>query len=62
MIYMPQLAQIILYDLEGRKILSKSINGGTNAIEVDHLSEGTYIYEIVELEKVISGGKVVVAK
>jgi len=54
-----QSARILVFKLDGRKVLDKQIEGKGNLISIDitNLSEGLYIYEVRQNNQVISTGK-----
>lgn len=47
-------ASVILYDLQGRKVLSKSLNTKLNRIPVNNLNTGVYILKIITQKGVLS--------
>ncbi len=46
-----------LYDLNGRLVLSCSLDSHITSIETDHLLSGTYLYSIIKNNEIIETGK-----
>jgi hypothetical protein len=56
-------ATFVLYDLAGNKVKEDLIGSLTNAINVNSLTDGLYIYNIIDNNKsVISAGKLIIQK
>ncbi len=56
-------ATFLLYDLRGGLILKQRINSRRTDIQLNHLSSGTYVYQLVSPQQtMISSGKLVKAK
>ncbi len=51
-----------LFDMIGRKIISRNFNNGSLTLSSDGLSTGTYFYTILNPEGLLNSGKVVVQK
>jgi hypothetical protein len=50
------ILQIVSFD--GKKILQSDLNQGQNNVSLDQLSQGNYIYQLVQQNKVIQSGKI----
>jgi hypothetical protein len=50
------MLQIVSFD--GKKILQSELNQGQNNVTLDELSQGNYIYQLVQQNKVIQSGKI----
>ncbi len=52
-------ANLLLYDVNGRQIISKPLVPQMNSIDVSSLPQGVYFYRIADTKKVYQSGKVV---
>ncbi len=57
--YIPEYGNIVLKDLQGRKVHQSRIYHGWNSISLSHLISGIYIWELRDGNKVLRSGKVV---
>ena len=57
--YLPRHASVVFYDLSGAQVLTHSLIGGANIVDLTSLVSGTYVYEVRDQGVVIGGGKVV---
>lgn len=51
--------EFILYDLTGKKLVSKTLHSGNSPVDVNFLSEGLYVYKITDSAGSIQSGKLV---
>ena len=57
--YLPRQASVVFYDLSGAQVLTHSLIGGANIVDLTSLVSGTYVYEVRDQGVVMGGGKVV---
>ena len=57
--YLPRQGRILLYDLSAKLVLTEKIIGGANGIDLSLLPAGTYVYELVDGQRVLKTGKLV---
>jgi len=56
---LPREGRILLYDLSAKLVLTEKIIGGANGIDLSLLPAGTYVYELVDGQRVLKTGKLV---
>ena len=49
-----------IMDVMGRVLLNKTINNTNNQIDINQLSSGLYFYNILQNDKMVQSGKLVV--
>ena len=55
-------AQIVLTDLQGKKLMTSTLSTGANSIDLSRLDSGLYIYQIFVDNRLQQNGKIVVTK
>ncbi len=55
--YIPRDAELILYDIQGRKSGTLSLRSGMNMVDLSELHTGMYLYQIVDNNQVLKSGK-----
>ncbi len=57
---LPEKTSFQLFDITGRMVLQKQLTGATNRVELNEVSKGMYLYQVVSSSQKISAGKLVV--
>jgi len=58
----PNNQRIVIYDLNGQKLIDKSINSSTTQVDTSSLVMGIYIVKIMDNDKIIDIRKIIVGK
>ncbi len=58
--YLPENAFMVIYSVQGKKAINKKVKYGWNSIDVRKLQSGIYIYNVLDQDKLLKRGKVVI--
>ncbi len=58
--YLPENAFMVIYSVQGEKAINKKVKYGWNSIDVRKLQSGIFIYNVLDQDKLLKRGKVVI--